>query len=118
MTGTPLQKPPSKPKPDPEIMLSDLVREIEQIPRDAWVGLLMLIQLFRANLGQAALAPEEQWKQALEMAKVPNAERKQALGDLLQSWVTEGDGQEQKETWEFLRQALDEDRLSDRPLFP
>lgn len=93
-------------------MLSDLVREIEQIPRDAWVGLLTLIQLFRANLGQAAVTPEEQWKQALEMAKVPSAERKQALDDLLQSWVTEGDGKEQQETWEFLRQALDEEQVA------
>lgn len=32
--------------------------------------------------------------------------------------LCEGDEQEQRETWEFLRQALDEDRLSDRKLFP
>lgn len=96
-------------------MLSDLVREIEQIPRDAWLGLLTLIQLFRANLGQTTSTPDEQWEQAIGMATVSNAERKQALGDLLQSWVSEGDGQEQRETWAFLRQALDEDRLSDRP---
>lgn len=42
----------------------------------------------------------------------------QAALDLLRSWREEGDEQEQKETWEFLRQALDDDRLSDRPLFP
>ncbi|MBE9030658.1 antitoxin family protein [filamentous cyanobacterium LEGE 11480] len=38
----------------------------------------------------------------------------QAALDLLRSWREEGDEQEQKETWEFLKQALDEDRLSDR----
>ena len=36
---------------------------------------------------------------------------------LLETW-SEGDAQEQKETWEFLMAALDEDRLSDRKLFP
>jgi hypothetical protein len=40
------------------------------------------------------------------------------LDELLQSWIQDGDAQEQKETGEFLVQALDEDRLSDRPLFP
>ncbi len=32
--------------------------------------------------------------------------------------LCDGDPDEQRETWEFLRQALDEDRLSDRKLFP
>jgi hypothetical protein len=36
---------------------------------------------------------------------------------LLQSWCEE-DAEEQRETWEFLKTALDEDRLSDRKLFP
>ena len=30
----------------------------------------------------------------------------------------ENDEQEQRETWEYLKRALDEDRLSDRKLFP
>jgi hypothetical protein len=37
---------------------------------------------------------------------------------LLQSWATEGDEQEQRDTWEYLKKVLDEDRLSDRKLFP
>jgi hypothetical protein len=45
-------------------------------------------------------------------------ERNQAAIRLLRSWREEGDEQEQKETWEFIRRALDEDRLSDRKLFP
>lgn len=36
---------------------------------------------------------------------------------LLRSW-REGDKQEQRETLEYLKYALDEDRLSDRKLFP
>ena len=39
---------------------------------------------------------------------------------LLDSWIAvdEEGIQEQMETWEFLKQALDEDRLSNRKLFP
>ena len=44
-------------------------------------------------------------------------ERRIALIQLLTSW-REGDEQEQRETLEYLVQMLDEDRLSDRKLFP
>ncbi len=45
-------------------------------------------------------------------------EEKQAEAiNLLQSWLDE-DTEEQKETGEYLIRALDEDRLSDRKLFP
>ncbi len=37
---------------------------------------------------------------------------------LLQSWIDEGDTAEQKETGDYLIRTLDEDRLSDRKLFP
>src|SRR6478672_1413594 len=46
--------------------------------------------------------------------------RNQAAIQLLRSWreVDEEGAREQRETWEFLKRALDEDRLSDRKLFP
>ena len=37
---------------------------------------------------------------------------------LRESWRAEGDLEEQRETAEYLIRVLDEDRLSDRPLFP
>lgn len=37
--------------------------------------------------------------------------------ELLRKWTEEGDEEEQRETWEYLQKALDEDRLSNRPLF-
>lgn len=38
---------------------------------------------------------------------------------LLESWREDSDdAEEQKETWEYLKRVLDEDRLSDRRLFP
>lgn len=50
---------------------------------------------------------------------LPDMDVDQALA-LLQSWNVEESPErdEQRETWEFLRQALDEDRLSDRKLSP
>ncbi len=38
--------------------------------------------------------------------------------DLLQSWIEDEDVKEQQETGQYLIQALDEDRLSERQLFP
>jgi hypothetical protein len=39
---------------------------------------------------------------------------------LLTGWLnaTDADTDEQQETWEYLKKHLDEDRLSDRKLFP
>lgn len=45
-------------------------------------------------------------------------EKQTKLVNLLQSWIDEKDDQEQQETGEYLIQAIDQDRLSDRPLFP
>jgi hypothetical protein len=38
--------------------------------------------------------------------------------NLLQSWIDDEDIEEQQETGQYLIQALDEDRLSERKLFP
>jgi hypothetical protein len=46
-------------------------------------------------------------------------DRKQAEAvNLLQSWLDDEDDEEQQETGRYLLQALDEDRLSARKLFP
>ncbi len=37
---------------------------------------------------------------------------------LIQSWIDDEDADEQQETGQYLIQALDEDRLSERKLFP
>jgi hypothetical protein len=44
-------------------------------------------------------------------------QKNQAALQLLQAWRTEN-AQEQAETWTVIKAALEEDRLSDRPLFP
>lgn len=38
--------------------------------------------------------------------------------DMLQSWIEDEDIEDQQETGEYLVQVLDEDRLSDRKVFP
>ena len=47
-------------------------------------------------------------------------EKNRAAIDLIRSWreVDEEGRREQRETWEFLKKALDEDRLSYRKHFP
>lgn len=47
-------------------------------------------------------------------------EKNQGLIALLDSWMeaTEEEVMEQRETWEYLKRALDEDRPSYRKLFP
>jgi hypothetical protein len=82
--------------------LETLIQEIQQIPPAQWNNLLSLLQVFRQAVGDPPAPPKVN----------------QAAIDLLRSWREEGDEQEQRETWEFLKIALDEDRLSDRPLFP
>ena len=44
--------------------------------------------------------------------------RAECLGCLIQSWTNEDDAGEQRETIEHLVRTLDEDRHSDRKLFP
>ena len=49
---------------------------------------------------------------------LPASERQSELVSLLKSWIEDGDPEEQRETGEYLIRSLDEDRLSDRKLFP
>ncbi len=61
---------------------------------------------------QGVTIPAEAEKQREQQMR-----RNQAVIDLLNSWEDD-DPEEQRETWAFLKQALDEDRLSYRKLFP
>ena len=49
---------------------------------------------------------------------LPPKDHRTELVTLLQSWIEDGNPEEQQETGEYLIRALDEDRLADRPLFP
>ena len=73
---------------------------------------LTLIEELRSDLNPEKLT---EWD-----LSAPEIDRRNTMMlDLLDKWETEGDAQEQTETWEFLQQALDEDRLSSaRSFFP
>lgn len=56
---------------------------------------------------------------SVEVRRAEQIRKNQAAIELLRSWSEDdSDAEEQRETWEYLKQALDEDRLSDRKLFP
>ena len=44
-------------------------------------------------------------------------EKNKSIVKLLYEWREDKDDNEQRETWEYLRQSLDEDRISGRKLF-
>ncbi|MGI8545019.1 MAG: hypothetical protein ACR2MD_16285 [Aridibacter sp.] len=45
------------------------------------------------------------------------SKKNQKAINLLDSWIEDGNEQEQTETWEYLKKELDENRLSDRKFF-
>jgi hypothetical protein len=63
------------------------------------------------------VGPEAYAVQLLE-EHIPPSDRAERVSALLRSWIEEGDPREQRETGEYLIQALDEDRPQERPLFP
>ncbi len=63
------------------------------------------------------MAPDQYAAQLLRENLPPQNQRAEAVA-LLQSWIDETDDAEQRQTGEYLVQTLDQDRLSDRKLFP
>ena len=95
-----------RPHPSPA-SLDLLIREIKATPQEHWDTLLQTLRQFRAQFTptpQPVLDPEQ-------------AQKNQAAIALLQSWQAE-ETQTDSQTWDYLKTALDQDRLSDRPLFP
>ncbi|HEY9609090.1 hypothetical protein [Allocoleopsis sp.] len=101
-------------------VLAKLILEIQQIPEEYLPNLLQIIRLFRQSVILKPTPSDASEQKAIPEALEANrlAQQHKALSDLTRQWIEEGDEQEQTETWEYLRQALDEDRLSNRPLFP
>jgi len=91
------------------ISLELLISEIEATPREYWTELLETLRQFRQTIPSttsAIINPEQ-------------AQKNQAAINLLDSCLSEDeDASEHQQTWDYLKKAIDEDRLSDRPLFP
>jgi hypothetical protein len=93
----------------PPASLELLLHEIEATPREYWADLLDTLRQFRQKL--PSTTPP--------VIDAEQAQKNQAAINLLDSWLGENeDASEHQQAWDFLRTALDEDRLSDRPLFP
>jgi hypothetical protein len=76
-----------------------------------------LEQRLKEEAERLGLSVDEYALQLLEKHIAQKERRKEAI-DLIQSWVDEPDDTEQIETGEYLIKALDENRLSERKLFP
>jgi hypothetical protein len=86
-----------------------LLHEVEATPREYWADLLDTLRQFRQKI------PSD----TLSVANAEQLRKNQAAIDLLDSWLDDDeDASEHQQAWDFLKTALDEDRLSDRPLFP
>ncbi|MEP0893130.1 MULTISPECIES: hypothetical protein [Leptolyngbya] len=84
-----------------------LLHEIEATPKEYWGDLLVALRQARQKIPTSTES----------VINAEQAAKNQAAIDLLDSWLSE-DASEDQQTWKFLKTALDEDRLSDRPLFP
>ncbi len=83
--------------------------KFRQLKREYWADLLDTLRQFRQKIPSTAPS----------VVNVEQARKNQAAIDLLDSWLGDNeDASEHQQAWEFLETALDEDRLSDRLLFP
>jgi len=80
-------------------------------------GSVWLQTLARLAYEPPHAAPQSKIEKKELPQSATQSQKNRALIQLLRSW-REGDEQEQRSTWEYLKQALDEDRLSERKLFP
>lgn len=76
-----------------------------------------LEQRLRKEAQRKGVAAETCVMQVLEKFLPSQDQRTEAVA-LLQSWIDDADDSEQQETGNYLAQVLDEDRPSDRKLFP
>jgi hypothetical protein len=76
-------------------------------------------------LEQYLLQEADQQKISIEVMTIQlltqsalSRQKQTAAVAMIQSWIDDADEEEQQETGQYLINALDEDRLSDRKLFP
>jgi len=83
-----------------------IISEIEATPKEYWTELLENLRQFRHKISTTT-SP---------IVNTEQAQKNQAAITLLDSWLDE-DASEHQQTWDYLKKAMDEDRLSDRSLF-
>ncbi|BAZ13546.1 hypothetical protein NIES4071_53850 [Calothrix sp. NIES-4071] len=88
-----------------DVSIIDILKEMQQVPREYWFNLLKIIKLYRESVTQTVGSKQTQDTERL-------VEQHRALSELNKQWIEEGDEKEQTETWEYLRQNLDKHRTS------
>ena len=101
--------------------IAEFLRVIQQTPREYWPNLLQMMRLFMETVTvKPVLSEPPQTPEKIDITKLSLEERiqrNQGAIELLRSWREEDDEQDQKETAEYLEQVINEDRMSNRPLF-
>lgn len=92
--------------------IAEFLRVIQQTPREYWPYLLQMMRLFRDTVSVKPAASNGGEKAIDEIQTIDPIKQHEALSKLIQSWIDEGDEQEQTETAEYLRKALEEDPIS------
>jgi hypothetical protein len=92
-----------------------LLLEIQQTPEEYLPNLLQIVRLFRESVTIKPVRSNASAK-AMDDIKNPDPVKKTvqqiALSELLRKWEEEGDEQEQTETAEILKKALEEGGVS------
>ena len=113
---------------NPENGISELLRRMAVNSGSPSTDVGLGIELIRRMLAERDVAVSFAWLSASPLIDVTAKEfitdnyrsmaaRNESAIQLLRSWRA-GDEKEQHETWEYLKRALDEDRSSERKLFP
>ncbi len=88
--------------------LIEILREIQATPKEYWPNLLQIMRVFRESV---TFKPEIFNHSHLEIdaqQQILNQQH-QALKELTEEWLEEGEQEEQTETWEYLRQKQEID---------
>ena len=101
--------------------IAEFLRLIQQTPREYWPNLHQMMRLFMETVTvKPVLSEEVPPPEKIDITKLSLEERiqrNQGAIELLRSWREDDDEEEQKETAEYLEQVINEDRMSNRPLF-
>ena len=104
MSQTPISHPEQQPE-NGETLREKILMEINQTPPEHWSTLLRMIKIFRETVTLKSTASQDttfSHSEPIDLVK-----QHETINNLLESWVNEGDEEEQTETGEYLRQIFD-----------
>lgn len=95
-------------------VLAKLILEIQQTPEEYLPNFLQIVRLFRESVTMKSVRSHTSEQNATPETLEANrlAQQYKALNELTRLWIEQGDEQEQTETAEILRKALEEEPVS------